>query len=43
MKYELPDDLKRHYFTCEEKQDLVSYRGCKRRCSDTYRQCWEQH
>lgn len=43
MKYELPDDLKRHYFPCDKAQTLTTYRGCKRRCPDTFRQCWEQH
>jgi len=41
MKYQLPDDLKRHYFPCDKAQTLTSYRSCKRRCPDTYRQCWE--
>ena len=42
MKYELPEDLKLHYFLCEKAQNVVSYRSCKRRCPDTYRRCWEQ-
>ena len=36
MKYELPKDLKRHYFLCMEAQTLTTYRGYKRRCPDTY-------
>lgn len=43
MKYQLPEDLMRHSFYCEKAQTLTTYRSCKRRCSDTYRQCWEQH
>ncbi len=43
MKYELPENLKLHYFECEEKQRLTSYGGCKRRCPTTYRACWEKH
>lgn len=43
MKYELPDDLKRHNFPCDKAQTLTTYKGCKHRCPDTYRQCWEQH
>ena len=43
MKYELPDDLKRHIFPCEKAKDIASYGRCKRRCPNTYRQCWEQH
>lgn len=42
MKYELPEDLKLHYFLCEKTQNVVTYRSCKRRCPDTYRTCWEQ-
>ena len=43
MKYELPENLKTHYFACDEVRDLVTYRGCKRRCPDKHRQCWEEH
>ncbi len=43
MKYELPNNLKLHYFLCEEKQRPMSYGGCKRRCPNTYRECWERH
>lgn len=43
MKYELPEDLKRHYLPCAEAQTLTTYRGRKRRCrKEDYRQCWEQ-
>ncbi len=42
MKYELPENLKLHYFSCFEKRREVSYRVCKRLCSDTYRDCWEK-
>ncbi len=43
MKYELPENLKLHYFSCFEKRKEVSYRVCKRLCPDTYRACWEKH
>lgn len=43
MRYQLPDDIKRHHFLCTEAQTLTTYRGCKRRCPETYRQCWEQY
>ncbi len=42
MKYELPENLKLHYFSCFEKRREVSYRVCKRLCPDTYRDCWEK-
>ncbi len=44
MKYEVPENLKRHYFGCEKQLDLVTYHGCKRRCKNIdCRACWEQH
>lgn len=43
MKYQLPEDLKSLTFYCEKTQNLVSYKGCKRRCPDIYGQCWERH
>ena len=43
MKYNLPWDLKLHYFYCEKFLAAGSYRICKRRCPQTYRQCWERH
>ncbi len=42
MKYELPENLKLHYFSCFEKRREVSYRVCKQLCPDTYRDCWEK-
>lgn len=44
MKYYLPEDLKRHLFVCDQKTDMTTYRGCKRRChKEDCRQCWELH
>ena len=43
MKYELPEDLKRHFFPCDKAQGITTYWSCKRRCPDIYRQCWERH
>lgn len=43
MKYELPKDLKRHFFPCDKARTLTSYRSYKRRCPETYRQYWEYH
>ncbi len=43
MKYELPENLKTHKFACEKTIGLTSYRSCKRRCPNNYRECWEKH
>lgn len=43
MKYELPENLKTHVFFCEKARDIASYRRCKKRCPNTYRECWERH
>ena len=43
MKYELPESLKTHVFCYEKVRDIASYRRCKKRCPNTYRECWERH
>ena len=43
MNYELPDNLKTYIFFCENAMDIASYRRCKKRCPDTYRECWKRH
>ena len=43
MKYELPDDLKRYKFFCNDAFTGVNYNMCKRHCHSDFRHCWEQH
>lgn len=43
MKYELPDDLKRYKFFCEDTLVRTDFEGCKLYCHSDYRHCWQYH